>query len=412
MFTCVVRSRVVLSPQEHPIGTRESRRAWAPSVPCVSPAPWPRCMFAREALRPITAVPSICALPDDCDGGKGAAASSQPRVSLPVILSGDLALLVMSQLSALEDVAALLCSLEPLVPEALRQSARQRGSELVITLPLWKPWCGAYTSSKHLDGRDGFAELALWPVSVPACRWHPVPWVRTLRAPPVCRVTGSGRCAHGLCQKQEDAKPGVEALLRDLGSDQPDPGAHAPATAATRADAPARRRPPNVVVLAREALAFLLGALGRNDEALATWDAAADAGSTRALLDIGVRRYRQCDSAAARARLQEVAEPGASHLSPREHGLAVLKAHVHLGMICLDGQGKRGERSDPQARAHFVNVIEFAKLLREAPQAESSTEEEGPWGAWWRAEIDDMVHEAHEALESIERFTFFANGRP
>ena len=37
---------------------------------------------------------------------------------------------------------------------------------------------------------------------------------------------------------------------------------------------------------------------------------------------------------------------------------------------------------------------------------------DGAWDAWWREQVAATAEEAAQALESLDRFTFFANGRP
>ena len=185
----------------------------------------------------------------------------QEQVTLQSLLCGDLASCIISCLGRLEDVAALELSLKPL-PRALMDAVNTR-----VSVILKVDWAGC--RRLPLD----FEKECLWPADVSAANWHPLPLLASMRSPAYCKVTGSGQCMHGLCQKQEEAKPGVMQLLARIASE-------------TAGASPPQR------ALALECSACLDGALGRNDAARHTWARAAAAGSAPAQLDIGIREFR------------------------------------------------------------------------------------------------------------------------
>ena len=375
-------------------------------------------MFLREALRPIRRAGSQ----PRCHAETS---TSAPPPTLLALLTGDLAHLIVMEFNTLDELGALLCSIKP-VPAMLHDATMQRAVELLARLPLRSPWqlraplsgggSGSSSSSSSSAGgsssKQTFEEAALWALSVPASRWHPAGWIARLRAPPFCRVAGSGvRCSHGLCQKQEAAAPGVMPLLRALASARG-------GGRRSRADAPPGPEPqaPPLAALALEVRAWLLGALGRNDDALAEWAAAAHAGSARAQLDLGLRMYRKSEEGGAEM-LRLALEN--ERLPPRERSLVRAKAHLYLGLMHLDGDAGV-EQSDAVAASHFklaaaagASLKGFALKGRAGATGVGEAElSEEWWNRWYYKELTGVMIEASKALGSMERFTFYANGRP
>ena len=128
---------------------------------------------------------------------------------------------------------------------------------------------------------------------------HPRKFFADLRAPAFCRVAGRRCCAHGLCQKQEQPKAGVVEVLEWLALDASygccccgdDDAPCSGGVSACGASSASELSPLPLCVLSLECLAWLYGALGQRDAALAAWGRAASAGSARAQLDVGVRSY-------------------------------------------------------------------------------------------------------------------------
>ena len=119
------------------------------------------------------------------------------------ILSSDVAGVITQQLESIADVAALWRSLAPLQPVHLRWAVEARAAILILDAPVW-------------SAAGNFEDDALWPITVAACDWHPRPFFASLRQPAFCKVAGSGTCSHGLCQKQEMPKEGVLELFELL----------------------------------------------------------------------------------------------------------------------------------------------------------------------------------------------------
>ena len=117
-----------------------------------------------------------------------------PAPTLRTLLSGDTCGLVAQHLG-LPELAALTVALLPARPRELFEAIEAFAARCLPDAPLW---CAA----------ESFSTAAIWSVSVAACDWHPRVFFGGLRAPAYCRVAGSGRCAHGLCQKQELPKQG------------------------------------------------------------------------------------------------------------------------------------------------------------------------------------------------------------
>ena len=329
--------------------------------------------------------------------------------TLHTILFGDTCSIVISHIEDLADLAACWRSLLPRHHAPFLMAIEQRAAHIIeVSAPL----CSAASS---------FAQDALWPPSVPANKWKPPPFFAALRAPPFCKVTGSGKCSHGLCQKQETAKAGVFELLERL---------------AVRDDAP-RGEPSGLPtsVLALECVARLHAALGRNEIALKAWERAAAAGSARAMLDLGIRRYGcdEQDARAAAAMLRTAADSPSLPALGLEGCVVRARALMLLGTMALDGDGC--EADDLVAHAFFEGVsaaaAEGTKLMASLDaDADARDDDAGVQGAqsaafWtpgWRERarsahllgqaLKQAGEDAHEVLQSMSRFKYFANGRP
>lgn len=282
-------------------------------------------------------------------------------IDLLTLLSGDLGSLIIDHLDDLGDLAALELWLAPRQPsELLRLAIDRCATRIVAGAPL------------HL-ACERF-EKQLWPPTVAAADWHPRSFFADMRAPAFCRVAG-GKCFHGLCQKQERARAGVHALLERL--------ALPSSSVASRA---------------LECLAWLDGALGKNEEARRTWWRAAAAGSARARLDIGLRLYRSgktpstvyyssspeprqsatrfvCEEAptslvaasmlASTADDDVVDETAAAADASRRAAeqleilLVGAKAMLYLGMMSLDGDG--ADQSDKAATRYLAEARRYVR---------------------------------------------------
>ena len=132
----------------------------------------------------------------DADHSEPGTAEPEPAPSptLRTLLAGDTCGLVARHLG-LAELAALTIVLLPARPRELFEAIEAFAARCLPDAPLW---CAA----------ESFSTAAIWSVSVAACDWHPRLFFGGLRAPAYCRVAGSGRCAHGLCQKQELPKQG------------------------------------------------------------------------------------------------------------------------------------------------------------------------------------------------------------
>jgi len=305
-----------------------------------------------------------------CPCEDGSSADQPPAVTLATVLSGDLAALVVDNLDQFQDVAALLAVFIR-APPPLIAAAASRGAAILGSDALCADWSVTFN----------FEAQALWPDSVSAARWHPVQWLAALRAPPVCKVTGSGRCAHGLCQKQDIAALGVMPLLKYLSSSE----LMCPAAGGC-----------SVQVLALECIARLNGALGRNEMALHEWRRAARVGSARAQLEIGIRQYKASDSSAATMLRRAVNNEGSVGV---ERQLIRAQAALHLGYMALDGDGET--QDDMDAVLHFRQARTHCQITP-APGAPPDLVKQ----------LASLEASARNALEDIERFTFYANGRP
>ena len=184
----------------------------------------------------------------------------EEQTTFHTILCSDVCSVIADHMVDLADLAALWCCTLPAeVPAALHSAVIARATQIVSEqAPLW-------------IAASSFEKTACWPITVAACDWIPRRFFAELRAPAFCRVTGFGRCSHGLCQKQETPKPGVMELLECLAS-------------AGSAKEPA----PDIAWLSVECIAWLCGALGRKEQALRAWTRAAAAGSPRAQFDVGI----------------------------------------------------------------------------------------------------------------------------
>ena len=326
------------------------------------------------------------------------------------ILSGDTCFLIVSHIHTLSDLAAVWSCLLPSLPRALREAVKLRAQALIKAAPLWLT--------------EDFVLGAIWPVTVAACDWHPRPFFASLRAPAVCRVTGSGLCSHGLCQKQESPKEGVLELLELMAAGQTPPCAP----------------------LALECLAWACGALGRQEAAMRAWRRAAVAGSPRAQLDLSVREYRQRTSTySAEARpLAAKPLPPASPASPAERPAAqtggsaeaLLRAVVvnpalkslgveghtiqarallHLGLMALDGDGT--DQDDAAALEHLERALRVAKAGEAMVALDPSVlpcrdPSEHEYARRLCEQLCEVARDAQEILKSMDRFSYFANGRP
>ena len=290
-------------------------------------------------------------------------AAALPPPTLVSLLSGDECELIAWRLD-LASAAALAQALLPRRPTRLYESFLTRAEDLGRIAPL----CLAASD---------FEEEALWPASVSAAKWRPREWFGQLREEAVCRVAGSGTCSHGLCQKRETPKAGVLELLEWL------------STRESRLDGSVR-------AVCLECIAWLSGAVGRNDAARAAWARAAATGSARAQLDIGARSYRCTGTAAtvyyaadsarptstepvrrAEALLRAAASnPGLASLSGLEGHTVRARAAMLLGMMALDGDGST--QDDAAAQGY----LERALLAARAGLACRTELEEGAASQW------------------------------
>ena len=358
--------------------------------------------------------------------------SALEQPTLATILSSDACVFVVQHCATLADLAALYHSILPRQPAVLMHAVDIRATVLIRSAPL----CSAATN---------FSEEALWPVTIAAANWHPHPFFAALRAPACCRVAGSGTCSHGLCQKQETPMPGVfELLERAVACDE-------------RAGPQGDAEGPRTSVLAIECIARLNGALGRNEQALREWERAATAGSARAQLDVGIRRYSTGTAStvyeapgAAPSRSSAAGTSGAASAVSLLRSAAdsadlpalglegtVLRARalMLLGMMSLDGDGVA--QDDGAAFEFFERVLRTVragkKLVAAAANEEQPPEEEHGADAasdqsldesqraafWNRSRVPSLSQallqagaDAQESMESMDRFMFFANGRP
>lgn len=387
--------------------------------------------------QPPTPAPTTLGTILSGDAGTGAAEHPPPApITLGTILSGDAGTLVIDQLDCIEDIAALRLCLAPVRPKELENAIMQRAGHLVSAAPLW-------------SAVSNFIEDFCWSNTVAAADWRVQPFFAAMRAPAVCRVTGSGRCLHGLCQKQETPKEGVLELLASL---------HVRGPASSPTDASARDPSQSTVHLAAlECSARLNGALGRNEMALRIWSQAADAGSARAQLDIGVRLYNSGTAstvyyrggynreagpeaevalAAGAEAMLRLAASNPSLLSLGLEGCVIkARAYMLLGMMALDGDGST--QDDQSALSWLDQAQRTAKLAIAKDTVTHEDEAEGPedeepmqfWGAhtcgsravaYGKTEygrrmlqrLGDLEADARETMESMEGYMFFRNGRP
>ena len=284
----------------------------------------------------------------------------------------------------------------------------------------------------------------MWPITVAACHWHPRPFFAALRAPAFCKLVGSGTCSHGLCQKQESPKAGVLELLELLARSNETSG-----------------------TLALEGIAWLCGALGRTDEARRAWSRAAAAGSARAQFDLGMRLYARDGSASTlyddpnRASFSPGAPPahppgalppsspsadallrGALKTAEEQSGLLGLegpvicaRAQLVLGMMALDGDG--ATQDDEAAFACFERVATTARETRQGLRmtlgdrhiarrhpaqctplptvttvpGDDPLPGEAAYAVKLMGALRTAEEDAEETMKSMDRFTFYANGR-
>ena len=376
-------------------------------------------------------VADVCEPTDD--------SAEEAVTSFASLLTGDAALIIVGHLYQLADVAALSCVLLPR-PEILMQAAEQRAA-LIIR------W-----SAPLVSAASNFTEEALWPISVSAANWRPHRFFCELREPPVCKVAGRGTCAHGLCQKQETPKAGVLELLEQIARTGIEAEVGATSSSRARDKADEAMEPPSSV-LALECLARLLGALGRNERALAEWARAAKAGSARAQLDAGVRAY----SVGTPSTVYDdpdttIVSPSAPDAGPRsaapllraavanrslgalglEGSVIQARALMLLGMMALDGDGV--EQDDDAAFELFERVQRTVRVGKKAIADEDSADagadadaDANAAHAFWAPRSGEDRRSGHAALaqallqagldakesaESMDRFMYFANGRP
>ena len=356
--------------------------------------------------------------------------SAPPPPTLCSILSSDdLCPLVVEHLD-LGGLAAIQRCMRP--RHALRNAAVTQAARIVAAAPL------------HCASGD-FAEEALWPIDVAAADWHPRPFFAELRAPAYCRVVGSGRCSHGLCQKQETAREGVLELLEEVGATA---AALAAVTHARRGHAPecvaagSRQQAAGLHFLALECVAWLLGALGRRDGAMHAWGRAAAAGSVRAQVDIALRTYRRGTASTVYYASGAGAEPTESRAAamleraldspclggpralslftqlpsppPRptlgvEGYLIRARALLHMGMMALDGDGV--QQSDDVAANKFLEAVAQGAAMH-YEQCHDQYDDATVTPPSVQSALDQVGEEARECLRSMDRFTYFANGRP
>lgn len=340
-------------------------------------------------------------------------AAENTKPTLHTLVSCDVARVIAHHLDYLNDVASLWLCLLPFKPKALHEAVIDRAAAIVMShAPLW---CAA----------SDFEEAACWPVTVAACNWRPRHFFAELRMPPTCKVAGSGRCSHGLCQKQELPKVGVLELLEEV---------------------VLMLTPSTACATALETIAWVNGCLGRNDDAMQAWERACRAGSARAQLDLGLRSYRSTGSAStvyhnpdlpppapepdvaseaakvssAQSRLRAASKNPTLESLGLEGQVIKARALMVLGMMALDGDGS--EQDDAAALDCLegaMRAVRAGSKLHFSLGVHEPADDNGfgcqPSPDYARnlgQRLQEVEEDARESMQSIDRFKFFANGRP
>ena len=295
------------------------------------------------------------------------------------ILSGDTCFLIVSHIHTLSDLAATWSCMLPSLPRALREAVNLRAQALIEAAPLCLT--------------DDFVQDAIWPVTVAACYWHPRPFFASLRAPAVCRVTGSGICSHGLCQKQESPKEGVLELLELMAAGQ------------TQLDLSVREYRQRTSTYSTEARPIAAKPLPPASPA--ERPAAQTAGTAEALLHA------------------VVVNPALESLGVEGHTI-LARAFLHLGLMALDGDGT--DQNDAAALEHLERALRAAKAGEAQVALDPSTRSHSrsrvvaldPSVLPCRGPIEheharrlceqlcEVARDAQEILESMGRFSYFA----
>ena len=188
------------------------------------------------------------------------------------------------------------------------------------------------------------------------------------------------------------------------------------------------------------------------------WRRAAVAGSPRAQLDLSVREYRQRTSTysaearplaakpippaspaerpaaqtggSAEALLRAVVvNPALKSLGVEGHTIQA-RALLHLGLMALDGDGT--DQDDAAALEHLERALRVAKageaMVALDPPARSQSRSrvvaldpsvlpcrdpsEHEYARRLCEQLREVARDAQEILESMDRFSYFANGRP
>ncbi|KAL3932622.1 MAG: hypothetical protein SGPRY_000627 [Prymnesium sp.] len=305
----------------------------------------------RAARRSAHCLPSERLWPREASLTAVSAYFAEPPPSLALLLSlADLAELILSHLHDLADLAAVGSACLP-VGSALRELILLRACQLLASPAMRSGW----------DARFDFLRDVCGVKCSSASRQPITPGVASLLAKPECKVTGARTCRHGLCQKQDVARPGVVSLLDRLVEIEDSDVANS------------RSKGGSVSVLALECAARLHGALGRTECALRYWNHAACKGSPRALLDMGKRYYRTSDSFAGEMLRNAVAAAEQTRSQLTKHGsdersaeavLAELEAlqiqalaELHLGYISVDGEQQVHHDIHPSHSARLAHLL-------------------------------------------------------
>ena len=102
--------------------------------------------------------------------------------------------------------------------------------------------------------------------------------------------------------------------------------------------------------------------------------------------------YR-CGEDGASSMLQRAADNDS--LAPLERGLVAAKAHLHLGLMHLDGEG--AVQSDCRAAAHMMRLLAEDATY---PVEELRDEDDAAWREWCRAEMLALAAEAKTAARA------------
>jgi len=99
------------------------------------------------------------------------------------------------------------------------------------------------------------------------------------------------------------------------------------------------------------------------------------------------------------------------HLYRLQHDVLQAVARLYLGMIALDGDGdgSLSRQSDDEARFNLeaAHALASAGLQRMADHGLVDG-----WALRAGVKLVELQQEASDALRNLERFTYFANGRP